>query len=71
MFIQTPDGLIVNFAHVVKIRKLDYVLDGDVNKPLLWLKYATGEEERIDFDSREDRDRYYAELKSILHIHML
>ena len=70
MYIQTPDGLIINFDHVVKIRKLDYVLEDDQSTPLLWLKFVTGEEERIMFASREEREAFYGELKSLLHIHM-
>lgn len=71
MFVQMPDGLIVNFDHVMKFRKVDYVLDSGESKPILWLKYVTGEEERSDFDSRDQREAFYQELKSTLDIRRL
>lgn len=67
MFVQSPDGLIVNFAHVMKLRKVDYVLDNGGNRPLIWLKYVTGEEERMEFDTREQRNAFYDQMRSLLH----
>ncbi len=70
-YIQCPDGLIVNFEHVVKLRKIDYVLEDGKSTPLVWLKYATGEEERIQFEEREERERFYKALKDVLDIRAL
>jgi len=70
-FVQMPDGLVINFDHVLKLRKIDYVLEDGHASPLIWLKFATGEEERISFANREARDTCYRELKQLLGLRAL
>jgi hypothetical protein len=69
--VQLPDGLVVNFDHVLKMRKVDYVLEDGHSTPLIWLKFVTGEEERVTFPHRDERDKFYRDLKALLGLHNL
>lgn len=68
MYIQAPDGLIINCAHVMKIRKIDHVLENGDSQPYIWMKYVTGEEEKLSFETKELRAEWYGKLKTVLQL---